>query len=316
MKALITGASGFVGPYLAKAVRENLKYEVVGTIQNHNTDSFSEGEVRELDIMDPAAVLALLQDEHPQCIFHLAAQSSVSRSWKDPAGTVSVNVKGTLNLLDALRQLEYRPKVILAGSGEEYGYVRPEEVPVKEEQFLRPGNIYAATKAGQNMMATVYAQAYNLQLIMTRSFNHMGPGQSPVFVVADFCRQAVRVEKGLQSPEIHVGNLSAMRDFTDVRDVVNAYTALAQFGLPGETYNVGTGKAVKIADILDLIIKISGADIKPVVDKEKLRPVDVPIIEPDVSKIYKATGWRPQIKLEQTIADTLDYFRENEELLK
>jgi len=144
----------------------------------------------------------------------------------------------------------------------------------------------------------------------------MGPGQSPVFVVADFCRQAVRVEKGLQSPEIHVGNLSAMRDFTDVRDVVNAYTALAQFGLPGETYNVGTGKAVKIADILDLIIKISGADIKPVVDKEKLRPVDVPIIEPDVSKIYKATGWRPQIKLEQTIADTLDYFRENEELLK
>ncbi|MEE5989630.1 MAG: GDP-mannose 4,6-dehydratase, partial [Lachnospiraceae bacterium] len=227
-----------------------------------------------------------------------------------------VNVKGTLNLLDAVRQLEYKPKVLMAGSGEEYGYIDPDEIPIKEEQFLRPGNIYAATKAGQNMMASVYAQAYNMQLIMTRSFNHMGPGQSPVFVVSDFCRQAVRIEKGLQDPVIRVGNLSSKRDFTDVRDVVNAYTALIQFGVSGETYNVGTGKAIEIRALLDKIIDLSTAKIDVEVDKTKLRPVDVPVIEPDMTKMYKATGWTPEIPLEKTIKDMLDHYRRHEELLK
>ena len=315
MKALIIGAAGFVGPYLAEAVRNNLKCETVVTKRPGTRTDIPGVQIRDLDIMDEGAILPLLQDEHPYYIFHLAAQSSVSRSWKDPGLTVNVNVKGTLNLLDAVRQLEYKPKVLMAGSGEEYGYIDPDEIPIKEEQFLRPGNIYAATKAGQNMMASVYAQAYNMQLVMTRSFNHMGPGQSPVFVVSDFCRQAVRIEKGLQDPVIRVGNLSSKRDFTDVRDVVNAYTALIQFGVPGETYNVGTGKAIEIRSLLDKIIELSSAKINVEVDKAKLRPVDVPVIEPDMTKMYKATGWTPAIPLEQTIKDMLDHYRCHDELL-
>ena len=316
MKALIIGASGFVGPYLTEAVKRDLKCDVVATGHSSECAPFPGCETRKLDIMDNAAVFSLLQDEHPYYIFHLAAQSSVSRSWKDPAFTVNVNIKGALSVLGAVRALEYKPKVLMVGSGEEYGHIKPEDIPIKEGQFLRPGNIYAATKAGQNMMSSVYANAYGMHLVMTRSFNHMGPGQSPVFVVSDFCRQAVRIEKGLQEPVIYVGNLDAKRDFTDVRDMVSAYTALIQFGVPGETYNVGTGKAVPIKEILTRIIEKSSADIKVEVDEKKLRPVDIPVIEPDISKLYKATGWKPVIELDRTLENMLEYYRSHEELLR
>ena len=314
-KGLVIGAAGFVGNYLLNEMHDN-GLECHATKLPGELLSNPYATVHDLDIMDKEAIVALLFEIRPDYIFHLAAQSSVGLAWKKPGLTVDINIKGSLNVMDAIRELFYEPRVLLVGSGEEYGFIREGETPISEETNLRPGNIYAATKACQNMIGRIYSSAYDMKLIMVRAFNHIGPGQAPMFVVSDFCKQVAEIEAGKREPVMKVGNLAAKRDFTDVRDVVNAYTALAQFGLPGETYNVGTGKAVKIADILDLIIKISGADIKPVVDKEKLRPVDVPIIEPDVSKIYKATGWRPQIKLEQTIADTLDYFRENEELLK
>ena len=309
MKAMIIGAAGFVGGYLADAIRQDLLCDVVVTKLPHEKLSRQDLEVRNLDILNPIAIFELLKEERPDYIFHLAAQSSISYSWKNPSLTVDVNVKGSLNVLNAVRQLDYSPKVLVIGSGEEYGHIRPGAVPIAETEFPRPGNIYAATKACQNMMATIYAQAYGLQLVMVRAFNHVGPHQAEIFVVSDFCKQVAMIEKGLQEPVMRVGNLAAKRDFTDVRDVVHAYTRLVQFGVSGETYNVGSGHAIPIQSVLDAIVAQSSVKIAVETDPAKLRPVDVPIIEADTRKIFDATGWKPTIPLEQTIADTLDVWR-------
>ena len=169
--------------------------------------------------------------------------------------------------------------------------------------------VYAATKACQNMIGSIYAKAYGMEIILVRAFNHVGPGQAPIFVVSDFCKQTAEIEMGLREPLIRVGNLSARRDFTDVRDVVRAYGLLSLKGTAGETYNVGSGTAIKIRQILDLIVGMSSAKIGVEVDPAKIRPVDVPVIEADIIKITKATGWKPVISIEQTIKETLDYWR-------
>ena len=266
-------------------------------------------EIRDLNILEPERIKELLEEVRPDYIFHLAAQSSVGLSWKNPGLTVDVNIKGSLNVLDAIRDLDYQPRVLLIGSGEEYGYVKPEEVPIPEDNVLRPGNVYAATKACQNMLGKIYSQAYGMDVMMVRAFNHVGPSQAPLFVVADFCKQAAEIEKGLRDPVIHVGNLSARRDFSDVRDVVRAYTLLMEHGAAGETYNVGSGKAIAIREILDMILAQAKVPIEVQVDQARLRPVDVPVIEADVSKLEACTGWKREIPLEQTIGETLEYWR-------
>lgn len=309
MKAMVIGAAGFVGPYLISAIAEELKCEIVATKLEHEKVDIPNARMEDLDITNPLAIITLLQKERPNYIFHLAAQSSVAYSWKNPVLTVDINVKGTLNLLDAIRQCDYSPAVLIIGSGEEYGRIDPQMVPIEEDCELKPGNIYAVTKACQNRMATIYAHAYGLNLILVRAFNHFGPKQAPIFVAADFCKQVVQIEKGYQEAVMHVGNLSAKRDFTDVRDVVKAYVKLIQFGKAGETYNVGSGHAIPIQGILDEILAQSQSKISIEVDPKKLRPVDVPIIEADTSKIYAATGWKPEISLKQTVADTLSYWR-------
>ena len=205
----------------------------------------------------------------------------------------------------------YKPRILLVGSGEEYGNSQLGKMPISEEANLRPANIYAATKACTNMIGAIYAKAYDMELMMVRAFNHIGPGQASLFVVSDFCRQAAEIEKGLREPVIKVGNLTAKRDFTDVRDVVKAYVKLIQAGQAGETYNVGSGNAREIREILDLIISMSESEIQVEIDPNKLRPVDVPIIEADITKINQLTGWKPEISLEQTIRETLDFWREN-----
>ena len=211
--------------------------------------------------------------------------------------------------MDAIRELFYKPRVLLIGSGEEYGHIQPGETPITETNLLRPGNIYAATKACQNMIGNIYSKAYDMELMMVRAFNHIGPGQAPMFVVSDFCKQVAEIEKGLREPVMKVGNLAAKRDFTDVRDVVKAYVGLIQKGKSGETYNVGSGNAQEIREILDLIISKSNTAITVEIDPNKLRPVDVPIIEADITKLNQLIGWAPQIPLEQTIQETLDYWR-------
>lgn len=266
--------------------------------------------VYNLNILKKEDVISLLFEVRPDYIFHLAAQSSVGIAWKNPTLTIDINIKGSVNVMDAVRELYYKPRILLIGSGEEYGYIQEGEIPIGEENRLRPGNIYAATKACQNMIGSIYAQAYDMEIMMVRAFNHIGPEQSPTFVVSDFCRQVAEIEKGQREPVIYVGNLNAQRDFTDVRDVVEAYSLLAEYGLPGETYNVGRGKAVSIEEILEMVISLSDEEIKVEIDRNKLRPVDVPVIEADISKINRLTGWKPKIPLAQTVKETLDYWRE------
>lgn len=307
-KGLVIGAAGFVGNYLINEMCANGMEVYATKLPQENLDN-SKAKIYDLDIMDKDAIVALLFEVRPDCIFHLAAQSSVGLAWKNPGLTIDVNVKGSINLMDAVRELFYKPRVLLIGSGEEYGHIRPEETPIRETNLLRPGNIYAATKACQNMIGNIYSKAYDMELMMVRAFNHIGPGQAPMFVVSDFCKQVAEIEKGIKEPVMKVGNLAARRDFTDVRDVVKAYVALIEKGQAGETYNVGSGNAREIRAVLDLIISMSHVSINVEIDPNKIRPVDVPIIEADIRKINELTGWKPQIELEQTIRETLDYWR-------
>lgn len=307
-KGLVIGAAGFVGNYLINEMHAN-EMEAYATKLPHEKFENPHAKVYDLDIMDKDAIVALLFEIRPDYIFHLAAQSSVGLAWKNPGLTVDVNIKGSLNVMDAIRELFYKPRVLLIGSGEEYGHIQPGETPITETNLLRPGNIYAVTKACQNMIGNIYSKAYDMELMMVRAFNHIGPGQAPMFVVSDFCKQVAEIEKGLREPVMKVGNLAAKRDFTDVRDVVKAYVGLIQKGESGETYNVGSGNAQEIREILDLIISKSNTEITVEIDPNKLRPVDVPIIEADITKLNQLTGWTPQIPLEQTIQETLDYWR-------
>lgn len=308
-KAMIIGAAGFVGNYLIDHIQKNCIWSIIATKMRHEVIEKEMIEVYDLDILDIEATQQLIEHVCPDYIFHLAAQSSVALSWKNPGLTIDVNIKGTLNLLDVVRRLNYKPRILLIGSGEEYGHVRPLEIPIMEDNAVRPGNIYAATKACQNMVGKIYANAYEMDLMSVRAFNHIGPKQAQLFVVSDFCKQVAEIEQGLQEPIIRVGNLSAKRDFTDVRDVVCAYVLLMESGMAGETYNVGSGKAIAIREILDRILQLSEIEICVEVDAERLRPVDIPIIEADISKLVAQTGWSAKITLEETLKETLEYWR-------
>ncbi len=308
-KALVIGAAGFVGKYLIRHLADDLGMEVCATKLPHEYLEVEGAKVYDLDILSKDSITELLFSVRPDEIYHLAAQSSVSLAWKNPQLTIDVNIKGAVNMMDALRELFYKPRVVVVGSGEEYGHINAGDVPVKEGTLLRPGNMYAATKACQNMIGSIYAEAYDLELVMVRAFNHIGPGQLPTFVAADFCKQVAEIEKGLREPVMYVGNLSAKRDFTDVRDVVRAYALLAKYGKAGETYNVGSGHAIEIREMLDIIISRSTADIRVETDPAKLRPVDVPIIEADISRINGLCGWKPEIPIEKTIDEILDEWR-------
>ena len=206
MKSLIIGGAGFVGPYLARHLTE-IGYDVAATKLREESSAGLSVPVYDLNILDPDAVFELLDQLEPDDIFHLAAQSSVAVSWKNPQITADVNIKGSINVLEAVRRLAKKPRILIAGSGEEYGTLRPEDMPVCESTAVNPVNIYAATKACQNMIAKIYAQAYGVQAVMVRAFNHIGPGQPPVFVVPDFCRQVAWIEAGKQEAVIRVGSL-------------------------------------------------------------------------------------------------------------
>ena len=309
-RALIIGAAGFVGNYLIDYLAVKGVNEIHATklpVEEYTSDKAT---IHELDILDKDSIVSLLYEVRPTHIFHLAAQSSVGVAWTKPGLTIDVKIKGCVNVLDAVRELYYKPRILLVGSGEEYGHIKEEEAPISEDNHIRPGNIYAATKACQNMIGSIYAKAYDMELVQVRAFNHIGPGQASLFVVSDFCKQVAEIEKGLREPVLRVGNLNAKRDFTDVRDVVKAYYLLAQKGKNGETYNVGSGHAVLIRDILTEIISKSTCTISVEIDQNKVRPVDVPIIEANIRKIYEQTQWKPEISISNTIEDTLSFWRE------
>jgi len=308
-KALVIGAAGFVGNYLIDCMLKSKGWSVAATKMKNEMYSHTNVEMFDLDISEEQDVLDLLKTVHPDYILHLAAQSSVALSWSKPDLTVDVNIKGALHVLDAIRKLDYKPRILLIGSGEEYGRVKPEQIPIDESEKPNPGNLYAMTKVCQNMMGKIYAEAYDMDIMSVRAFNHIGPSQLPRFAVANFCKQIAEIEKGIKEPVVYVGNLSARRDFTDVRDVVRAYCELVENGKAGETYNVGSGQAVSLQAVLDIILSMSKAKVKIEIDRERIRPVDVPIIEADIRKMVECTGWKKEIPLEQTLQETLEYWR-------
>ena len=302
MRALITGGSGFVGRYLHGLLTENGQ-EVSVTKLPHETHA----NAIDMDVLDMLSIEQALSLSNPDVIYHLAAQSSVALSWKDPAMTLRVNCEGTVNLLGTVKKMKPGCKVILIGSGEEYGSVK--DIPVGEDTVPAPGNPYAVSKAAQTMMGVVYAKAYGMDVLMTRSFNHIGAGQGPGFVAPDFCKQIADIEKGLSPPVISVGNLEAKRDFSDVRDIVRAYYILSKSGKSGEIYNIGSGNAVSIQSLLDTLLSLSETEIEVRRDESRMRPSDTPVVEADIGKLTAHTGWKPEIELKESLEDVLNYWR-------
>lgn len=309
-RALITGISGFVGGYLGEQLLSE-SWELHGTC-------FGDGDrvrkglrcvLHEMNLCDEKNVRQVIANVKPDCVFHLAAQSSAALSWKKPRLTMDINLCGAINLLEAIRECCPDCSLLLIGSSEEYGAISAHTPKVDENYPLNPTNPYAVSKMAQERLGALYAKAYGMKIMMTRAFNHIGPGQSEQFVVPSFARQIAGIEKGLQPPVLKAGNLQAKRDFTDVRDVVRAYTALSRQGTPGESYNIGSGCSHSIQSILDRLIALSSAKVRIETDPERLRPSDTPEIVCDSSKLAQATGWTPVIPLEQSLKDILAYYR-------
>ncbi|MFO7741692.1 MAG: GDP-mannose 4,6-dehydratase [Anaerolineae bacterium] len=312
MRALITGAGGFVGGHLCKYLLKHTDWDLTGTVFGQLDETKSSTprlQLLPLDLRSRQRVRPLVEDIQPDCVFHLAAQSSVPAAFEDPWDTLENNIRSELNLLEAVRGLERDVSFLVVGSNEEYGTPGPDELPQTEQNPLRPNNPYAVSKIAQDFLGLQYHLAYGIPVVRVRPFNHTGPGQSPRFVVPAFASQIARIEAGLQEPVMRVGNLSTSRDFTDVRDVVQAYHLAVTEGEPGEVYNLASGRAYSIREVLETLLSYSEAEIQVDRDPERYRPVDVPVVYGSAEKFHNHTGWRPQIPFEETLHDTLEYWR-------
>jgi len=316
MRVLITGITGFAGSHLADYIlAEHPGVEVYGLVRWRSRTENIEGlrgriVLKEADLKDIVSLRTALDQIRPDRVFHLAAQSFVPASWKLPAETFAINALGEINLFEAALSLKLAPRIQIAGSSEEYGRVYPNEVPMKETNPLRPLSPYAVSKVAQDLLAYQYFESYGLPAIRTRGFNHTGPRRGDVFVTSNFAKQIAEVERGRRESVIRVGNLDAKRDFSDVRDVVRAYWLAAEKGEPGDVYNIGSGRAYAMREVLDTLLSKSKVKVRVEVDPERLRPSDVPILLSDSTKFRTLTGWAPRIPFEKTLGDLLDYWRE------
>jgi GDP-4-dehydro-6-deoxy-D-mannose reductase len=310
-KVLITGADGFVGRHLAAFLEGEEEVVVLGLDLHppRSAGPWDRCEYGICDMLDRDLVFSHVERFRPDYVFHLAAQSSVRRSWEDPGLTYDIALGGQTNLLDALRESGIDARVHVACSAEEYGKVAPDELPIREDHPLRPASPYALSKVMQEYHALFCNQAFDMKTIVTRAFNMTGPGQSPQFVVSDFARQIAEAEAGSREPMIRVGNLEARRDFSDVRDLVEAYWLLLRKGIPGEAYNACCGCDYSIQEILDTLLALSRVAIRVEVDPDKFRKADIPVLRGDNGRMRELVDWAPGISLEQTLADVLDWWR-------
>lgn len=309
-KVLIVGIEGFVGGYLLEKALD-IGHEVYGTYFDGITLSDIVKEkckLRFVDIRKYDELVCFINDVKPDLIFHLAAQSSAAISWKKPQLTMDVNISGTVNVLEAVRNHSMNSRVIIIGSSEEYGIIKPEDNPVDELHSLCPMNPYAISKVTCEDLSKLYIRAYGLNIVMVRSFNHIGVRQSTEFVIPYFAKEIAKISIGQSEPVIKVGNLDAKRDFTDVRDVVDAYFIIAVKGKTGEVYNVGSGKTNTIRHYLDYMIDREGVDIEIIRDSNRMRPSDNPIICCNNAKLKKL-GWQCIHNVYLTINDIIDYIK-------
>jgi len=314
-KVLITGITGFAGSHLAELLLADGSYEIHGIARWRSKKENIKGiekkiKLHECDIRDYTSVQNMVKNIKPDYIYHLAAQSFVPTSWVSPSETLNTNIIGELNVLETVRHLELKPRILVAGSSEEYGLVHEDEVPINEDNPLRPLSPYAVSKVAQDLMGYQYHQSYGMDVIRTRGFNHTGPRRGEVFVCSDFARQFVKIEKGITEPVICTGRLDTIRDFTDVRDMVRAYKLAIEKGEAGDVYVIASGKGYRIREVLDMLMEITG--IKPEIKEEKgrVRPSDVPVLIGDATKFRKKTGWQTEIPFEKTLEDLVNYWRE------
>lgn len=313
MKALITGIKGFAGSYLAELLLEK-DYQVVGLDQRlddlANIKHIREHlELHECDLRDAARLQKVLTLAKPDEVYHLAAIAGVPRSYLDVRLTFEVNLFGTLNLLEAIRGQTRESKVLHVGTAGEYGIVQESDIPIHEDVLLRPVDPYGVSKASASMLAYQYHKNYGLHIIRVRPFNHIGPRQTPDYVVASLAKQIAEIEQGLREPVITVGNLEAKRDLTDVRDMVLAYWLAVQQGQAGCVYNICSETAYSVGELLDKLLAMAGKVIEVRQDPKRLRPTDVPILLGDCTRFRDLTGWKPRIPIDTTLRDTLDYWR-------
>lgn len=312
-RALITGVTGFVGSHLTEHLL-GMGIEVYGVARWRSKLDNIEHIKNDIhlvtaDLRDSHSLERVVMESEPDYIFHLAAQSFVTMSWWAPADTIETNVTGTIHLFEAVRKLGVNPVIQIAGSSEEYGMVYPDELPIKEENPLRPLSPYGVSKVAADKLSYQYHKSYELKTVATRGFNHTGPRRGDVFVTSNFAKQIAEIEKG-KDPVMYVGNLDARRDFTDVRDMVRAYVLAVEKCEPGEAYNICSGKAISIKELLALLLSMTTKKIEVKQDPSRMRPSDVEVLLGDCSKFKKQTGWEPIIPFEKTIEDLLNYWRE------
>ena len=310
MKVLVTGASGFVGSHLLP--------ELLRAGHRPFATTFAREEIRErypptrwfvLHVEEEDGWTRVLDAVRPDAVIHLAGLADVGRSWRRPLRYLQVNFLGTAHMFAALQRLNLRPRVVIIGSAEIYGRVPPDENPVTERRCPAPGSPYGTSKACQEILALQWGRAAGIEVIATRPFNHIGPGQGPGFVAADFAARIARIEAGLDPPVLRVGNLEAVRDFTDVRDVVRAYRLLLERGEPGTAYNICTGTGRSIRSLVEDLLRRTDRDIEVRVDPELVRPLDLPVLIGSPDRLQRATGWTPRVAWSQTLSEILDDWR-------
>jgi GDP-4-dehydro-6-deoxy-D-mannose reductase len=310
MRVLITGINGFAGRHLHHLF-DVQGATVFGTVHPHEgilPDRSSR--FFAVDIRSEGALRGVVRRCVPDVVFHLAAQAFVPAAKREPRRTFEVNVGGAINLLDAVRRESPRTKVILISSSDVYGRVAEDEVPIGEDHRIAPASVYAASKTAMEHVGRIYAADFNLSIVILRPFSHIGPGQKPLFVCSDFARQIALIERGRQEPVVQVGDIDTRRDFTDVRDMARAYVCAGKKAAAGECYNVSSGKARSIRELVELLRRYARVPVEIVRDERRLRKSEIPILVGDSGKFRAATGWSPGIAFEKTVADTLAWWRE------
>jgi len=313
MKVMITGISGFVGSHLAEHLL-SMGHEVHGIVRwrskmeniSHIQDKLH---LVNADIRDGYSLQNVFKYVNPDVCFHLAAQSFVKESWNAPIETLSTNILGTANVLEAVRLTCPACVTVVAGSSEEYGLVHPSETPIKEDNQLRPMSPYGVSKCATDYLGRLSYMSYGMKTIVTRSFNTTGPRRGDVFATSSFAKQIAEIEVLNKKPVMYVGNLDAQRDWTDVRDVVRAYWLVAMKCKAGEVYNICQGQVRSVREMLDMLLDMSIVDIEVKQDADRMRPSDVPLLLGSADKVKIITNWKPRIPFEQTMTDLLQYWR-------
>lgn len=314
-KVLITGISGFAGSYLVQNLIKNKNYSLNGTYLLENSLE-NIGEIKDeinlvkVDLINAKKVSDLVSHIKPDLIYHLAALTSPALSFTNPSEVITNNITVQINLLEAVKNAGLENcRILIVSSGDIYGAVEKENLPISENVEFRPTSPYSVSKIAQDFLGLQYFLSYGLKIIRVRPFNHVGPRQSPNFVVSSFAKKIAEIEKGKLKPILRVGNLEVKRDFTDVRDMVYAYTLVLEKGSLGDVYNIGSGISYKISEILNKLLSFSKIKIKVELDPSLLRPLDILELVCDNRKFKKLTGWQPKIPIETTLAETLAYWR-------